>query len=451
MNARLRMLFVLALVLATLSACATPTPEVVKEKETVVVRETVEKIVTATPPPPPEPVKLEVWFLSQSPEEIKLIEGLSAKFGEKHPGVSVTVSAYGYDEMNKTLKLALDGGIGPDVAYCSPGGITHLAYAKAGHLIELTDIVKERGWDQRHPMDAIMYPQKELGGPIWGVPFDLTNVGVFYNKEIFGKLGLKPATTWAEFEALLSAIKTAGYTPFSVGALDGWPLDHYFIILGHVTTPIAKIEALNYVQPGVSLTEDSFVQAATILKGWVDKGYFNDGFLATSYDDANNLFITGKTAMHIGGTWNNATFVQQADFEPGFFAVPRVNPDLEWHSLVTPNNVWVLPKYSKHQELALDYVDYMLGGEVAKALWDSGDIPTFSFATLPPATSGLQADVYRAGLATGIGYYWANNMPEFAEAEVSALQKMVGGELSPQQALTMMEESHAKEVARAQQ
>jgi len=194
--------------------------------ETVIVEKekTVEKVVTPTP----EQVNLQVWYLSGSPEELKLIEEYSNKFAAKHPGVTVTLSPYGFDDMNKTLKLALDSGTGPDVAYCSPGTVGHIAYAKAGHLLELTNIVKERGWDQRQPMDEIMYWQKELGGPIFGIPYDITNVGVFYNKDLFDKWGLKPAKTFEEFQALLAAVKSEGYTPFPAGGLDGWPFDHYF-------------------------------------------------------------------------------------------------------------------------------------------------------------------------------------------------------------------------------
>lgn len=409
--------------------------------------------VEPTPPPPPtptpapEPVTLQVWYLSQSPEEMQLLEEFSARFEEKHPGVTVEFSAYGFDDMNKTLKLALDAGTGPDVAYSSPGEIGLVSYAKAGHLIELTDIVKQRGWDQNHPMDAIMYYNIPLGGRIYGVPYDVVLVGVFYNKDFFNELGLEPPDTFEEFDSLLASLKENGYTPFSCGALDGWTLDHYFQLLLHVTTPIEKIQALAYVQPGVSYTEDSFIQAATILKSWVDKGYFNEGFLASSYDDQNNLFITGQTAMNIGGTWNNATFIEQADFEVGFFALPRVNPDLDWHALNTPNNVWEVPVYSEHQDLVIDYIDYMMGEEVARALWSMGDIPTFKFTTVPEPIAGLQLDVYQAAQNTGTGYYFTDNMPEVMPVEWAAIQGLAAGELTPEEAMAMIEEEHAKAVA----
>jgi raffinose/stachyose/melibiose transport system substrate-binding protein len=439
-----------------LTACTSPSSQgastpvvqtVVVEKpvvETVVVEKekTVEKVVTATP----EQVNLQVWYLSGSPEELKLIEDYSNKFASKHPGVTVTLSPYGFDDMNKTLKLALDSGTGPDVAYCSPGSVGHILYAKAGHLVELTSIIKDRGWDQRHPMDAIMYWNKELGGPIYGVPYDITNVGVFYNKDIFNQLGVKPPKTFEEFQSLIAAVKSKGITPFPAGGLDGWPFDHYFMSLVHVTTPIEKIEDINFARPAGDYTDPGFIQATTILDDWIKKGYLNDNFLATSADDQSNLFISGKTAMDIAGTWNDFTFLQQTDFEVGFFPIPRVNPDLEWHSMITPNNVWILPKYTKHQELAIEYMDYMLGGEVAKALWDSGDIPTFRFATVPEAKSNLQKDVYQTLIDTGIGYYFTT-IPEVGEVETSSLQSMAMGDLTAKQAMEKIQEAYSKAMA----
>ena len=443
----------LLVVVLIFSACTSSSPQgvdtpvvrtVVVEKpvvETVIVEKekTVEKVVTPTP----EQVNLQVWYLSGSPEELKLIEDYSNKFAAKHPGVTVTLSPYGFDDMNKTLKLALDSGTGPDVAYCSPGSIGHILYSKAGHLVELTNIMKERGWDQRHPMDAIMYWNKELGGPIYGVPFDITNVGVFYNKDIFNKLGIKPPKTFEEFQALIAAVKSKGYTPFPAGGMDGWPFDHYFMILAHVAMPIEKIEDINFARPTGNYADDGFIRAATILDDWIKKGYFNDNFLASSADDQSNLFITGKTAMNIAGTWNDFTFLQQTDFEVGFFPVPRVNPDIAWHSMITPNNVWILPKYTKHQELAIDYIDYMLGGDVAKALWDSGDIPTFRFATVPEAKSSLQKEVYQVLNDTGIGYYFTT-IPEVGEVEITSLQSMAMGDLTPKQAMEKIQEAYVK-------
>jgi raffinose/stachyose/melibiose transport system substrate-binding protein len=435
------------------SACSTPTPQaanppivqtVVVEKpviQTVVVEKekTVETIVTPTP----EKVNLQVWYLSGSPEELKLVEDYSNKFAAKHPGVTVTISPYGYDDMNKTLKLALDSGTGPDVAYCSPGTVGHIAYAKAGHLVELTSTVKDRGWDQRQPMDQIMYWQKELGGPIYGIPYDLTTVGVFYNKDLFDKWGYKPATTFEEFQTLIGAVKSKGVTPFPAGGLDGWPFDHYFMSLVHVTTPIDQIEAINYSKPTGNWASPGFIQAATILDDWVKKGYFNDKFMASTADDQSNLFMTGKTAMDIAGTWNNFTFLQQAGFKVGFFPLPRVNPDIAWHSMITPNNVWVIPKYTKHQELAIDYLDYMLSSEVATALWNSGDIPTFRFATLPQPKSDLQKDVYQSLIDTGIGYYFST-IPEVDSVHINALQSMAAGDLTPKDAMEKIQAAYVK-------
>ena len=397
---------------------------------------------------PPEEVTLNVWFLSQSPEEIKLMETFAEKFSTNHPGVKVVLTPYGYDDFIKTMKLALDSGTGPDVAYSATGGLGHLAYAEAGYLVELTDIVKERGWDQRQSMDSIMYWQKELGGPIYGIPFDTTTIGVYYNKDKFNELGLKVPQTWEDFQSLLATVKSQGLVPFSAGSLDGWPFLHYYYAILHCNTPIGNIEAINYGKPEGNFLAPDFVESATLLEDWVKKGYFQDGFQGASYDDQNNLFLSRETLMNIGGTWNNSTYIQQADFNVGFFPVPKIKSDIEWHSVKSPNNVWIVSKFSTNQELAIDYIDYMLSEEVALGLWNSGDIPTYNFATLPEPIDPLQLDVYNVTQETGIGYFYTSNLPETTAVETPSFQKLADGSFTPEQTLAAMQEAYLKDTAK---
>jgi raffinose/stachyose/melibiose transport system substrate-binding protein len=441
------------LLFAMLASCAkaTATPEPTTPPEATKAEPTKAPEPTKPEPTtPPEEIKLEVWFLSQSPEEIQNMEDMTAIFEEQHPGVTVEFSPYSFEDFNKTMKLALDSGTGPDLAYGQAGAFGHLAYAKAGHLVDLTEVTKERGWDTEHSSLAINYWKENPDDPVYGVAFDVTDVGVFYNTEIFDELGLTPPETWEDFENILATVKDAGYVPFSCGALDGWTLDHYFQALVHVTVPIEQIEKVYRVKEGVSYLDDGFVQAATILKDWVDKGYFNEGFLGTGYDDQNNLFITAQTAMNLGGTWNNSTFIIQPDFEVGFFPLPRVNPELEWHGMVTPNNIWMVSTYSEHPDLAIDYIDFMLGEEVALAKWDVGDIPTYKFETIPEPIAKLQEDVYKATQLTGLGYYFTDD-PQLMEAEWAAIQALAGGSLTPEGAMAQIDELFQKLVVEKQQ
>lgn len=401
-----------------------------------------------TPEAPEVSGTIEVWYLSQGPEDIQLIESLSEKFAEARPGVTVEFAAYGWEEMNTNLKLALDSGTGPDVAYCSPGANGHVIYAEAGHLVELTDDFRERGWNARFDEDFVMSWQKQLGGAIYGIPYEANVYGVFYNADLFKELGLEPPQTWKEMESLLAALKEAGHTPFATAGLDGWAFAHYWQNLVHATTPIGKVESVMYNKPDVSYVEDpGFLQATQILKDWHDKGYFNEGFLGLSYADENDLFVTGKTAMVLTGSWINAFYLENADFEVGLFVLPRVNTDLEWHALINPNNVWVISKYSDNQGLAVEFLDYMLGEEVAKARWDLGMLSAYKFDTAPEATSKLQVDCGWAVQNVGGGYSFNANLPGSETYIFNILQDMVLEDLSAEEVVAGMEENRNKLMA----
>lgn len=442
-------LLVALLLVSLLASCKTPATTVPEPTKPPAVEPTSPPAPTEVPPEPVEEVELKVWYLSQSPEEIQNMENMSAVFEAMHPGVTVKFSAYTFDDFNKTMKLALDSGTGPDLAYGQAGTWGHLAYAAAGHLIDLTDVVKERGWDKMQAEGAINYWKVNDDDPVYGLAFDVTDVGVFYNTEIFDELGLTPPQTWEELETLLAALKEAGYVPFSCGALDGWTLDHYFQALVHVAVPIEQIAKVYRVEAGASYLEDGFVVAAMILKDWIDEGYFNEGFLGMGYDDQNNLFITSQTAMNLGGTWNNSTFISQPDFEVGFFPLPVLNPELEWHGIVTPNNIWMISAYSKYPEMAIEYVDFFLGEEVALAKWNAGDIPSHRFATIPEPIARLQADVYRASQLRGTGYYFTDD-PQLLEAEWAAMQSLAAGDLTPEEAMAQLDELLQRLIAEKQ-
>lgn len=397
----------------------------------------------------PEEVSLAVWYLSQNPEEIELMQGMGDRFEEDHPGVTVEFSPYSFADMNNTLRLALDGGVGPDVAYASPGASHGSAYAAAGHLVDLTSIAEERGWTENFSQDVIAYWNDDPD-QVFQMPFDLVTVGVYYNVEMFDELGLEEPETFEEFENILATVKEAGITPIGVGALDGWPLAHIWSQLVHTSVPIDYIASLETADPSVGYDHPAIVAAAEKINEWNEVGYFQDNVLATEYADGNNLFITEQAALNVGGTWNNSTFAEQPDFEVGFFAMPQVDPSLEWHmGGFTPNNAWMIPVYTPHQELAVEYVDFMLSEEVALAKWNDGEIPAYQFEEVPEPVALLQEGVYIAMQKAMTGFYLGNINSEIQQAIWNNLQSMLAGEVTPEEAMSNVQEVY-DQVAQAQ-
>jgi raffinose/stachyose/melibiose transport system substrate-binding protein len=278
----------------------------------------------AAPAPEREDVTLVVWFLSGSPDEIEAAQGLMETWAASYGKANVTVdfSSFGFEDWNNAMKLALDGGTGPDLAYGSPGGPRIGTWGEVGHILDLTNIAEERGWVDIIPEDVIWYYNPGGPGHLWSMSYDAVTVGVYYNKEIYDQLGLAPPGTFEEFEGQLATIKDAGITPIAVGAQAGWTIGHVFSQLAHTNTPWEHFETWMACEGGVV---PEMVEAAEKFGEWMEAGYFNEAALATSYPDGNTLFIIGDAALNIGGTWNNGTFATQPEFEVGFFATPPMD------------------------------------------------------------------------------------------------------------------------------
>jgi len=425
------LMVVLALVAAS---CATPTPQT----------EVVTQIVEVTSAPQKQDIRLVVWFLSGSPEEIQINRDLMDKWAASYDKANVTIdfTSMGFEDFNNAMKLALDAHSGPDLAYGSPGAAFTTAWGEAGHLMDLTSFVSDRGIDQKVPEDIIWYYNPGGPGHLFALEYDAVAIGAYYNADMFDQLGLSVPTTIDEFEQLLADLKAAGVTPIANGSQTPWTVDHIFDTLSHANTPWDKYEALETCKGPVP---DEWLPALQKLHSWIEAGYFNENALATSVDDGANLFLTQQAAMDIAGTWNNSTFGAQTDFTARFFAVPAMNPSLpEFHLAgFTPNNGWMVPVYGEHQEAALDLTEYMVASEdSAIARWNGGNIVAYKFASVPEPVYPLQADVYAAMQGASTGVYDGSISGEIGPAMNAAMQAMWGNEMTPEETIVAIQAAY---------
>lgn len=394
-----------------------------------------------------EGAQLDFWYQTSGPEGLARFEAISRMFEGKFDDLTIEITPITFDDMKIQMPLALDGRGGPDIAYVSPLDQGSGLYAKGGHLLELTDIARERGWTERFPVALIDYNNVGSPGQYFGIPYSDLIVGVYYNTEVFDELGLERPETFSDFEAILAAISDAGKTPLSVGGLDGWPLSHVFSQVMHLTTPIEHIAQLEQLNPDFRYDAEPMVTAAAKVDEWNKAGYLGEFPLANSYEDANTLFINGNAVLNFGGTWAAPEF-QAADFEAGFFALPPIDTSRTWnaggHAV---SDDFVIPIYGEQQDCAVDFLDFILGDEAMTFLWEEGELVAYQFDELPPAANKLQEDLYLAMRATGPGYYMGVSNAEVGDALWENLQGMVAGDLTPTEAMQRTQAVYEEQIA----
>lgn len=207
-----------------------------------------------------------------------------SKFGVKIVVDSTPISG----AFAKTM-AALNAGSPYDIA--TQGFIAHLLqYARAGHLVPLTDLVKKHTWGQ---MGAWQYQ-----GENWFYPYDYNLVTVYYRKDLYAQKGLKVPNTWAEFLDNCRAL---------TASKDG------NIERGGCVIPLASDSATNWASFGslfaesAQLFDDKWNVVLDAAPNADRAGRFLDlygelyktmppGMNTVSYADMMSLFVTGKTA-----------------------------------------------------------------------------------------------------------------------------------------------------------
>lgn len=132
---------------------------------------------------------------------------------EKETGISAEFKPYKNTEYDTILETALEGGKGPDVMQLRAYGSLQ-PLVDAGHIEPLDSRVKALDGFSEQSLDGA---RSIKDGKVYGVPFAIQTLQVFYNEKIFEKNGIEEPQTYDEFIAAAKKLKGAGVTPIAVG------------------------------------------------------------------------------------------------------------------------------------------------------------------------------------------------------------------------------------------
>ena len=313
-----------------------------------------------------------------------------------------------------TTMFAADDG--PDLSWwwCSPS-FQYKEMIAGDICVRFDDLYKSEGWDKAYPAGTLAY-FSEPDGHRYGINIDVVwTPYVYYNKEIFKKVGVEPPKTWDDLYALAGKVRAAGYQPmvtlYDYGMVnhlpDGlmmrsWTRDEYLAFMIN-WSPKAPPETLKY-----KWTDPHGVRIFQTLKDIADKGFAADGFAGmTDADVARSLFTSGKAAMLQNGSWDGAAtgLPAAAKFELGYFYYPPMD-----NPAYGPVGSWVFPNcyiaFNRHnQEAAKKVIAFLASQEgvtnyvKASALTPGRpDLPAGELAkALSPMTVQMVQDVKDQG------------------------------------------------------
>ncbi|MEU2202115.1 extracellular solute-binding protein [Isoptericola sp. NPDC019482] len=276
-------------------------------------------------------------------------------FEDANPGIDVVVQNPGAEGVAAALPRLLTAGDAPDVVQSLPP-TTDLAP-------ELVDLSRY-DWATSGPLAD----QYSIDGKYYmaGIGFQLQSL-FFYNKAAFEEAGItETPTSVEELTAALGKLKDAGWTPLQTGG--DWMTSHSLQALGLPSIVGEDPDWFAHMSSGEATFSDTYGDAVATYADWVAKGYVPKDALGIKYPDAEQAFLSGKSAIYPMGSWFAGTEAKAEDkAEIGVFRAPAVDGVAGPAMGANIASPYSILKTSENQDAAAKLVEFLVTDQDAVA------------------------------------------------------------------------------------
>lgn len=410
--------------------------------------------VTAVPDPAKAgKVTLTVWDQQVRGGQNAAIERLNKEFENKYPNVTVKRVARSFNDLQKTLKLALSGDNPPDVVQANQGYSDMVAFAHAGMLTPLDSYAGLYGWNTRFPqtllnLNRVSADGRQFGtGQLYGISQEGEYIGVYYDKKVLKKAGVAVPKTWGEFTRALPKLKKAGQLPVQFGNLDKYPAIHTFGLLQAQAAGDAGPVRETVFGRGDGFEDDATRKAAGTLADWAEQGYLPKGANGKGYDDAAKQFADGKGAFLITGTWQLADLRKTMGERLGFMPPPPSAAGKPPRTTGGEGLPWSVTSKSDHPGVAAAYLDFLTSSHASNVLAEEGVLSVVPGKAArkvrkDSAAGQMTAGWQRLNDADGLVPYLDYTTPTFYDTLSADLQGLLSGSLAPEELASRMQKEY---------
>lgn len=267
--------------------------------------------------------ELSIWVHETDSPEGQLYKKLIDDFNKENEGkyhatltqIARSGDAGGYDDK---INAAISNGGLPDVFTID--GVRVGEFADAGAIVPLGEYYTE---DDLADFNPSIIQQGTYKDELYTVGCFDSSVGIFYNKDMFEKAGITPATKedpWTLEELTDAAKKLTTDDCYGITmSLDATDETVIYFFLPLIQSQGSNVIADDGVTAKGYLNGDAALNTVSWIKDMVDNGY-------ASATPEENSFELGKAAMAINGSWAPAGL---ADYDINWGLMPMAKYDEE--------------------------------------------------------------------------------------------------------------------------
>lgn len=299
-------------------------------------------------------------------EDQAALEKVLAIFNARNKNFSVIFEPIQDSRYKAIIRTLLENKLGPDLFYLDGNISSSKILIDDGYTLPLPDISTY----------VLATEEKDAwtkDGVLQAVPLQAVAQGIYFNEDIFRKLGLSIPKTWEEFLSLAKRIQQAGITPLANGTKDQWANAELIFMSLAPNFIGGKAGRLAYSTGERCFDDEHMVK---LFEGIKDLGTFlpkNKEEL--SYYDGRQLFLDGKAAMWLSGSWELYFFKSiNPDFSFSIFMLPapkgkKTTPIFHFDAAIAIN------RETKNPEQAKEFIKWVGTPEFEK-LWQD-ELPGF--------------------------------------------------------------------------
>ncbi|HXL01800.1 MAG TPA: extracellular solute-binding protein [Candidatus Atribacteria bacterium] len=369
------------------------------------------------------------------------------KWNSEHPEIRVEQQVFSLNEYLQKLQAAVAGESEPDIL--APHVMVR-SLGEGGVTIDFNEWLDEEFLSRFAPGTIRQFT---WDGHLYSLPWTAQTFGIFYNKDIFEKMGLNIPETWDDLIEVSHTIRgmDSSIQPLPFGNRDKWlGCDFFLPLITQVTDdPTLLIELDRRTDPEreVSWNSEPVIEALKLVKKLVEGEVFAPGINGIANEQALTMFYMGKGAMFYSGSWLPVTIDREAPqgFNWDVFETPAYAPGKRhWTGNESGANLAVSAR-SKHIEEALEFLKFMYSPEVySPAMVEARGMP----ATME-ALQGLEDPAIKK-----MASWLEDGAPHILygegswDAVANAVQGLMGGQLTPEEAAAQIESDVQRVIGR---
>lgn len=398
--------------------------------------------------------KITLWhWMTDRDETFKKL----AKEYQAKTGIEVEVQLFApSDAFSQKVIAAAQANVLPEIYGVLDKKAILADFIKAGLVEDLTPAMTANGnsWQKSFFAKALSVNQFEAGNiygikpGTYGVPIDVTNMQMLYNKKLLAKAGVAaPPKTYDEFIKAVEALKRVGVAPFVSGWGEMWLADCFasnyaFNIMGE-----EKIMAT--FRGEVKYTDPDWVKVFAIFADLRDKGALIDGIVTKGNKYAEQDFALERVAFTFNGSWAvNVYRDMNPNLEYGVMLPPAISTKFPLKIWGGAGSSFVVNGGSVNKDKAIAFLQWLTAKEQQALLSkETNNLPANHEAM---ADIGPILEAFAKGMETSTHpTTWPlNEDPIVLEQFDKGIQAIIIGEKTPEEVAQAVQTVKERQMAK---